>query len=174
MTGGFHDVCWRYGGLRTGEPRCQEPGTWPHQKNIYILECVCVCRPVRDCVYIHGCQYMCMHTPCGLGGCYGPWKATDIVYLSVAWDSFFDSVLLTFWKRLPVSNAQTLLAQPRGNVAVTELGLWLLCPTENCCWCLLIGIPYPFNGKRCDLECLEVVTWFPVILKVPKQLNVWE
>lgn len=92
------------------------------------------------CLYTWTSIHVRAYTPRGLGGCYGPWKATDIVYLSVAWNSSFDSVLLAFWKQLPVWDA---LASAKWECQSQDYD-FVLCPAENCRWCLFIGTPYPF------------------------------
>lgn len=104
------------GGQGSQDAKSLEPDL---TRKTFTFSSVCVyAGPVRDCVYTHGVQYLCVHTLCGLSGCYGPWKATDIVYLFVAWDSVFDSVL-------NLLSGNSFLSQTLKHLYLGQVGLWL-------------------------------------------------
>lgn len=118
---GFHDVCWRYGVERTGEPRCQEPGTWPHQKNIYILECVCLTSDRRVTVSI----YMDVNTCACI---YAPWTRWLLRTMKSNWHSLpLCGVKLFLWFRPTrfLEAASCLRRSRLSQVGMSEPGLWL-------------------------------------------------
>lgn len=101
--------------------------------------CECVDQCMTECIYTWASVHV---RACSLwtGWLLLTMKATGIVYCSVARDSSFESVLVTFWKQLLASDAQTLLMT------------LFYDPVENCCWCLFIGTLCFFNVDIWDLE----------------------
>lgn len=141
------------------KPRSQEPGTWPHQKNICILGSVCAC--------VHACAY-------------------------TLWTWWLLRTMKSNWHSLPLCGMRLLLwfyptcfleaASFLKHFYLSQVGMLLwqswdydfaLCPTENCCWFLFIGIPYPLNGKGRDLKSFRGSHMISCHL-TKSQLTVWE